>query len=236
LFLEIRISDSGLGITPEFMPYVFDRFRQGDASLTRQYGGLGLGLAIVKQLVELHGGTVHAESQGEGQGSSFIIKLPVAPPVPETKSEPLPSQKCIEPQSLFKGLKVLVIDDELDARELIRRILAQQEASVITAARAADGLELLKTEKPDIVISDISMPEKNGYQFITEVRSLSAENGGTTPAIALTAFAHPEDRAKMMSAGYQKHLPKPVDSVALITAIDNLVGSKKLTHTSTSAT
>lgn len=236
LFLEIRISDSGLGITPEFMPYVFDRFRQGDASLTRQYGGLGLGLAIVKQLVELHGGTVHAESPGEGQGSSFIINLPIAPPVPEIKSEPLPSQECIEPQSLFKGLKVLVIDDELDARELIRRILAQQEASVITAARAADGLELLKTEKPDIVISDISMPEKNGYQFITEVRSLSAENGGTTPAIALTAFAHPEDGAKMMSAGYQKHLPKPVDSVALITAIDNLVGSKKLTHTSTSAT
>jgi signal transduction histidine kinase/CheY-like chemotaxis protein len=236
VFLEIRISDSGLGITPEFMPYVFDRFRQGDASLTRQYGGLGLGLAIVKQLVELHGGTVRAESPGEGQGSSFIINLPIAPPVPETKSEPLPSQECIQPQSLFKGLKVLVIDDELDARELIRRILAQQEASVITTARAADGLELLKTEKPDIVISDISMPEKNGYQFIAEVRSLSAENGGTTPAIALTAFAHPEDRAKMMSAGYQTHLPKPVDSVALITAIDNLVGSKKLTHTGTSAT
>jgi len=133
---------------------------------------------------------------------------------------------------LFKGLKVLVIDDELDARELIRRILAQQEASVITAARAADGLELLKTEKPDIVISDISMPEKNGYQFIAEVRNLSAENGGTIPAIALTAFAHPDDRTKMMSAGYQKHLSKPVDSVALITAIDNLVGSKKPTHTS----
>lgn len=226
-FLEIRISDSGLGITPEFMPYVFDRFRQGDASLTRQYGGLGLGLAIVKQLVELHGGTVHAESPGEGQGSSFIVHLPVAPPVSETKSESLSPQECSKPQPLFTGLKVLVIDDELDARELIRRILAQQEASVITTARAVDGLELLKTERPDIVISDISMPEKNGYQFIAEMRSLSAEDGGTTPAIALTAFAHPEDKAKVMSAGYQKHLPKPVDSVALITAIDNLAGSKK---------
>src|SRR5690242_12162242 len=134
-FLEIRIDDSGMGISPEFMPFVFDRFRQGDASLTRQYGGLGLGLAIVKQLVELHGGTVRAESSGAGMGSSFIVNLPLAPSVPETKSEPLPSQECIEPQSLFKGLKVLVIDDELDARELIRRILAQQEASVITAAR-----------------------------------------------------------------------------------------------------
>ena len=226
LFLEIRISDSGLGITPEFMPYVFDRFRQGDASLTRQYGGLGLGLAIVKQLVELHGGTVRAESPGEGQGSSFIVNLPIAPLVPETKSEPLPTQECIE-QPLLTGLKVLVIDDELDARELISRILAQREASVITTARAAEGLELLKTERPDIVISDISMPEKNGYQFIAEVRSLPAEDGGMTPAIALTAFAHPEDKTKLMSAGYQKHLPKPVDTVALITAIDNLVGSKK---------
>ena len=122
---------------------------------------------------------------------------------------------------------MLVIDDELDARELIRRILAQQEASVITTAGAVDGLELLKTERPDIVISDISMPEKNGYQFIAEVRNLSAEEGGTTPAIALTAFAHAEDKAKVMSAGYQKHLPKPVDSVALITAINNLAGSKK---------
>ena len=223
-FLEIRINDSGLGIAPEFMPYVFDRFRQGDASLTRQYGGLGLGLAIVKQLVELHGGTVRAESAGAGQGSSFILNLPLSDAEDVTRESLPPSLEHVDEQkSTFAGLKILVIDDELDARELIRRILTQCDASVIAAASAKEGLELIAVEKPDVIISDISMPEKNGYQFIAEVRNLSAEDGGTIPAIALTAFAHPKDKAKVMSAGYQRHLSKPVDSVELIAAINSLV-------------
>lgn len=221
--LEIRINDSGLGIAPEFMPYVFDRFRQGDPSLTRQYGGLGLGLAIVKQLVELHGGTVRAESAGVGQGSSFTVILPLSI-ADDVKNELPPLREHFGGKDAsLAGLKVLVIDDELDARELIKRMLTQCEARVITAEGAMEGLELLKIERPDVVISDISMPEKNGYQFIAEVRSLSAEAGGKTPAIALTAFARAEDRARAMNAGYQEHLPKPVGSFELITAIDALV-------------
>lgn len=225
--LEIRIKDSGMGISPEFIPYVFDRFRQGDASLTRQYGGLGLGLAIVKQLVELHGGTVRAESAGLGEGSSFIVNLPFA--AEDTKKDPLPLLKeyGAEKKAALAGRKILVIDDEADARELINRILIYCKASVITAATATEGLELLKREKPDVVISDVSMPDKDGYQFINEVRQLTLENGGNIPAIALTAFARADDMTKAISAGYQKHLCKPVDSHELITAINQLVGGTK---------
>jgi CheY-like chemotaxis protein len=225
--LEIRIKDSGLGISPEFIPYVFDRFRQGDASLTRQYGGLGLGLAIVKQLVELHGGTVRAESSGVGYGSSFIVNLPFV--AEDAKNDPLPLLKeySDEKKVLLAGRKILVIDDEADARELINRILTYCKASVITAATAKEGLELLKREKPDVIISDVSMPDKDGYQFINEVRQLSPENGGRTPAVALTAFARADDMAKAISAGYQQHLCKPVDSYELITAINHLVDGAK---------
>lgn len=224
-FLEIRINDSGLGISPDFMPYVFDRFRQADASLTRQYGGLGLGLAIVKQLVELHGGTVRAESAGMDKGASFIINLPLATASDKRKSEPSPlTRDSFEgDHSVLSGVKVLVIDDELDARELIKRILIHYQASVTTAATAAQGLMLLQTDKPDVIISDIGMPEKNGYQFIRDVRNLSGENGGETPAIALTAFARPEDKISAISAGYQGHLTKPVEPRELIVAISGLV-------------
>lgn len=222
-FLEIRINDSGLGIAPEFMPYVFDRFRQGDASLTRQYGGLGLGLAIVKQLVELHGGAVRAESAGAAQGSSFVVHLPLSA-ADNVKNEPAPTLREYfdEKNPPLAGLKVLVIDDEFDACELIKRMLTQCKADVISAASATEGLELLKIDRPDVIISDISMPGKNGYQFIAEVRDLPEKEGGKTPAIALTAFARADDRARAMSAGYDNHLPKPVDPVELITAINNL--------------
>ena len=225
-FVEIGIHDSGLGISPEFMPFVFDRFRQGDPSLTRQHGGLGLGLAIVKQLVELHGGTVRAESAGTGQGATFIVNLPLANAVNMT-SESLSSAEYTDKQkSSLAGIKVLIVDDELDARELIQEMLVQRDANVITAASAAEGLKLLKAERPDVIISDISMPEKNGYQFIAEVRNLPAEDGGRTPAIALTAFVQMEEKTKAVSAGYQKHLPKPVDAFELVTAITSLAVRK----------
>ena len=225
--LEIRIKDSGMGISPEFIPYVFDRFRQGDASLTRQYGGLGLGLAIVKQLVELHGGTVRAESSGVGHGSSFIVNLPFAAQSAKKDFLPLLKEYRGEKEAALAGRKILVIDDEADARDLINRILSYCKASVITAATAKEGLELLKRENPDVLISDVSMPDKDGYQFISEVRQLSPENGGSTPAVALTAFARADDMAKAISAGYHKHLCKPVDSYELITAIQHLVGEAK---------
>lgn len=227
-YLEARINDSGLGISPDFMPYVFDRFRQADASLTRQYGGLGLGLAIVKQLVELHGGTVRAESAGMGKGASFIVNLPLATVGDKLKNEPAPlTRDSFEgDNSALSGVKVLVIDDELDARELIKKILTHYQATVTTAGTAAQGLMLLQTDKPDVIISDIGMPEKNGYQFIRDVRNLSGENGGEIPAIALTAFARPEDKISAIKGGYQGHLTKPVEPRELIAAIKELVEQK----------
>ncbi len=234
-FLEIRITDSGMGISAEFMPYVFDRFRQGDASLSRQYGGLGLGLAIVKQLVELHGGTIRAQSGGTGQGSSFIVQLPLTVEE-DAKNDPLPGLREYfrKGHPSLAGLKVLVIDDEPDARELIKRILTCCEASVITASSAIEGLELLRTERPDVIVSDVAMPEKNGYEFIDKVRNLSSGEGGNTPAIALTALARADDIAKAISAGYQKHLCKPVDSCKLVTAINNLAGRMTASDAATS--
>lgn len=222
--LEIRINDSGLGISADFMPYIFDRFRQGDASLTRQYGGLGLGLAIVKQLVELHGGTVEAESAGTNHGSTFIVTLPLSS-VNEADTVSVVTQlpSGTDNHQSLAGLKVLVVDDEPDAREVVRRMLDQAGSRVITAEDAAQGMMMLKAEKPDLIISDISMPDEDGYHFIIEVRKLPASEGGTTPAIALTAFAHAEDRAQAIRAGYQDHLSKPVDSSELIARIDHLM-------------
>lgn len=223
--LEVTVKDSGLGIKPEFLAYVFDRFRQADSSLTRNHGGLGLGLAIVKQLVGLHGGTVWADSPGEGKGASFIINLPLAP-INDTRNRrsfaafPHSDHRNIG----LSGLKILIIDDELDARELINEVLTQCEAEVITAGSAAEGLEILKRLRPDVMISDIGMPETDGYQLIREVRSLPASHGGTTPAIALTAFAHSADRTRAIIAGYQMHLSKPVESQELIASIVNLTG------------
>jgi len=228
--LEIIIKDSGLGIKPEFLPHVFDRFSQADSSLTRNYGGLGLGLAIVKQLVGLHGGTVRAESTGESKGSSFIVTLPLAP----IRGRTNPNRDTAQPRAapdgervLLTGVKVLVVDDEQDARRLISEALTQCEAAVFTSANAEEALELLAKHKPDVMISDIGMPGKDGFQLIREVRSLSAAQGGTTPAIALTGFAHSEDRTKAMLAGYQMHLSKPVEALELIAAVANLTGWKQ---------
>ena len=216
--LEITVKDSGLGIKPEFLRYVFDRFRQ--------HGGLGLGLAIVKQLVGLHGGTVRAESAGEGEGASFIVSLPLAPISQRKDQHPemsLYSESDREDIAL-SGVKVLVVDDEPDARELIKWILTRSKAEVTVAASAAEGLAILKTHRPDVMISDIGMPGKDGYQFIREVRNLPAIHGGKTPAIALTAFAGSGDRTRALIAGYQMHLSKPVETHELIATIGSLKG------------
>ncbi|SEK63094.1 PAS domain-containing hybrid sensor histidine kinase/response regulator [Nitrosovibrio tenuis] len=227
--LEVTIKDSGLGIKPEFLPHVFDRFRQEDSSLTRNHGGLGLGLAMVKQLVYLHGGTVRAESEGEGKGASFVMTLPLAPigdrkDRGHTLAEPLAADN---EHFMLSGIKVLVVDDEQDARRLIKEVLTQCEAIVMTAANADEALEILVKEKPDVMISDIGMPERDGFQLIREVRSFPATQGGKTPAIALTALAHSEDRTKAMLAGYQMHLSKPVQSHELVAAVANLTGWKR---------
>jgi CheY-like chemotaxis protein len=227
--IEIAVGDSGSGIAPEFLPYVFDRFRQADQRSTRQHGGLGLGLAIVRQLVELHGGTVRAESPGEGQGSTFTVLLPVAPVYQRTGVEErvhpaardtLPTYGC--PDRL-DDLKVLVVDDEPDTRELLKAGLGQCGADVTIVGSVSEALKEIETEVPDLLISDIGMPEEDGYELIRRVRELPATNGGKIPAIALTAYARVEDRMQALRAGYQMHVPKPVELAELVAVAASLV-------------
>jgi PAS domain S-box-containing protein len=225
--MEITVNDTGMGIKPELLPYVFERFRQGDSSTTRMHGGLGLGLSIVKQLVELHGGTVHARSPGEGLGATFIVSLPLAPVRGDEKREhpTTPTQSIPECNGIdLVGVKVLVVEDDADARSIIKRVLVHCKADVCTAASAAEALELLKSYRPDVLISDIGMPGVDGYQFIRQVRRLSSGEGGNTPAIALTAFARSEDRTRAMIAGFQMHISKPIEPQELIATVGSLAG------------
>jgi CheY-like chemotaxis protein len=227
--IEVVVTDTGAGITPEFLPHVFDRFRQADQRTTRQHGGMGLGLAIVRHLVELHGGTVRAESPGEGQGSTFMVQLPVAPVyqgigleerVHPAARDTLPIYEC--PESL-DGLRVLVVDDEPDTLELLKAGLGQCGAEVVTARSAGEALEIIKTVLPDVLISDIGMPGEDGYSLIRRVRELPVESGGRVPAIALTAYARTEDRLQALRVGYQMHVPKPVELAELVAVVASLV-------------
>jgi PAS domain S-box-containing protein len=228
--IEIAITDSGSGIKSEFLPYVFDRFRQADGTYTRQHGGLGLGLSIVRHLVELHGGTVEASSHGEGQGATFSVKLPLMPVyqgdlraerVHPTARETNPSIVC--PDNL-DGLKVLVVDDELDTLELIKISLMQCGAEIMTAQSVADALTLMGGALPDVIISDIGMPGEDGFEFIRKVRLLPPKLGGKIPAVALTAYARAEDRLRVLRSGYQMHVAKPVELAELVAIVANLVG------------
>ena len=225
--VEITVSDTGQGIKSDFLPHVFDRFRQADASATREQGGLGLGLAIVKQLVELHGGHCQAKSPGEGQGATFSVILPLAITRHSREETDLskgtPSGLGFQELSL-EGKTILVVDDEADARDLLQRILSEHRARVVAAESADRGLELIQSERPDLVLSDIGMPKKDGYEFMTAVRKLTPEQGGKTPAIALTAFARSEDRTRAMMAGYQVHLSKPIEAHELIATVASLTG------------
>ena len=212
--VELTISDSGIGIKPDFIDSIFERFRQADASTTRSHGGLGLGLSIVKNLVELHGGTVSANSEGEGKGATFIVAFPLAALRNEGLREHPASPKSPEWDAAtlpLAGVKVLVVDDEPDARNLIRQLLSHCNADVITAANATEAIQMLLEQRPDVIVSDIGMPSKDGFQFIREVRGLSLAEGGHTPAIALTAYARSEDRTRAMMAGFQVHLAKPIE-------------------------
>jgi signal transduction histidine kinase/CheY-like chemotaxis protein len=228
--IEIVVSDSGVGISKEFLPYVFDRFRQADASTTRIHGGLGLGLSIVHQLVDLHGGTVAVASEGEGKGATFTITLPFVGVVVSEKedeaAQPAQRDEVIPFEGLpsLQGLKVLVVDDEPDTRELIREVLKECGSEVITSRSAAEALEALDQYKPDILISDLGMPDEDGYSLISKIRALPAERGGQIPAAALTAYARAEDRMRVLRSGFQFHLPKPVDSAELVTVVASLAG------------
>jgi PAS domain S-box-containing protein len=216
---EIRVSDTGEGIKPEFQPHLFDRFRQADATTTRRHGGLGLGLALVKQLVELHGGGVSAVSQGEGKGATFTVWLPLCASLPD---EALAAPR--QPEISLRGTKVLLVDDEADTRRITGRILEEYQAQVIPAASAMEALDALERERPDALLSDIGMPGIDGYELIRMVRSLSPQRGGGIPAAALTAFARAEDCQRALLAGFQAHLAKPVAPAELVAMVARLTG------------
>ena len=224
--VEISVVDSGQGISPEFLPHLFTRFSQADTSITRRHGGLGLGLALVKSLIELHGGNVKASSAGVDQGSMFVVSLPLAAAIPRDDIEPIltpaPSTAISGPRPDLRGFHILVIDDEADARTLIHRILTKCNATVTTAGSAEEGLAAVKQHHPDMILTDIGMPVEDGYEFLAKLRQLSDAEGGDTPAVALTAFARPEDRRRALTAGFQMHLPKPVEAGELLAVASNI--------------
>ncbi len=229
--LELAVSDNGEGIDAAFLPHVFDRFRQADASSTRRHGGLGLGLSIVRQLVELHGGAISASSPGKGLGSTFRITLPVMATAEDSQASRLRRQDLVRPADVaapegalrtdLGGIKVLVVDDEPDARSLIERLLHDCNARVTTASSSNEALNALAHEVPDVVISDIGMPGEDGYTMIRRIRALPYGHAAI-PAIALTAYARIEDRVRAIRAGFQLHLSKPIEPVELIAMVQSL--------------
>ena len=225
--LILSVKDSGIGIKKEFLPYVFDRFRQADSSTTRVHGGLGLGLAIVRHLVELHGGTVAVASDGIGLGSLFTVRLPVvgrdvATVTRDKETDFMPIQEKAARMAVFRGLRVLVVDDEADTRDLLFRILNQYGAEVCVAASSADALQTLQEWQPDVLLADLGMPFEDGFTLIRQIRAMSPEQGGHIPAAALTAYASEEDRRRSLASGFELHIAKPVEPQTLVEAVENL--------------
>jgi CheY-like chemotaxis protein len=230
--VRVSVSDSGIGITAEFLPYIFDRFRQADGSTTRVHGGLGLGLSIVKHLVQLHGGAVEVQSDGKNRGTTFTVSLPLASGVPpdqaetdvamQTDGKGLPASFA----TLLDGLRILVVDDEVDSRDLVTAILTRCGGEVKCCESAAEALKTFRAWKPDLVVSDIGMPIEDGYALIKKIRKLRLKLAKEVPAIALTAYATDDDRARSLAAGFQVHVAKPIEPEALVKSIAGAVGRK----------
>ncbi|MFY9574328.1 MAG: ATP-binding protein, partial [Blastocatellia bacterium] len=224
----ITVSDNGEGISEDFLPHIFDRFRQADSTFTRMHGGLGLGLAIVRHLVEMHGGRVSAASPGRGKGSTFAMSFPVTGvrwSGREAENRADDNSRSLEEPHDLADLRVLIVDDELDARELLVAMLERHGAEVIAVCSAADALAVLGASSdfaPDVLISDIGMPGEDGIDLITKVRQMSPDHGGRIPAIALTAYARAEDRARVLAAGFQRHVTKPVEPSQLAFTVADL--------------
>jgi signal transduction histidine kinase len=230
--LEIEVRDSGIGIRQDFLPYVFDRFRQAESSITRSHGGLGLGLSIVRHLVELHGGTVQVDSEGEGKGAAFTVRLPVRAQgvgagVAPAGRRPMEDEAVAEAPAgppPLAGLHVLVMDDEEDTRELVAMALSHGGATVTAVPSVPEALEALDRSVPDVLVSDIGVPGEDGYSLMRKVRARDATQGGRLPALALTAYARAEDRIQAFAAGFQMHLAKPVDPDELVAVVTSLAG------------
>jgi PAS domain S-box-containing protein len=230
--VELSVQDDGQGIAPEFLPFVFDRFRQADSTSTRVHGGLGLGLAIVRHLVELHGGTVRADSEGPGRGARFTVRLPCLPAGSAaadrahghvgSAGEPAAPAASLGDTAQLAGLSLLVVDDEPDTRELLVAVLEHHGACVTAAACVSEAIAVMKERAPDVIVSDIGMPEADGYDLVRWLRALEDERRRRTPAVALTGFARPEDGARASEAGFDAHMAKPVDPVALIRVIERM--------------
>ncbi|TLY76683.1 MAG: response regulator [Gammaproteobacteria bacterium] len=221
--IEISVSDNGQGIKPEFLPHVFDRFRQEDGSISRRHGGLGLGLAIVRHLVELHAGTVEAHSDGEGKGAHFVVRLPARDAVGQPRPADTPASGVLT-SAMLSNVRVLVVDDDPSSRELMTGMLEGYGARVSLAESGQAALTVLFAQRPDVLIADLGMPGMDGYALIEQVRALDPDFGGQTPAIAVTAHASAQDRLKALQAGYQNHVAKPVEPEELAIVIASLTG------------
>jgi signal transduction histidine kinase/ActR/RegA family two-component response regulator len=223
--IEIKVADNGQGIGPDFLPFVFDRFRQADSTTTRQHGGLGLGLAIARHLVEIHGGTVLAESAGEHEGATFTVRLPaVSSVMTRPRDDSLQFEMFAECPTALTGLHILLIDDDGDTLEMIAAALTSRDAKVTAALSADEAIARIKESRPDVIISDIAMPGEDGYALLRRIRALDSDQARLIPAIAITAYAREEDRQRALSSGFQDYLTKPVELAQLISIISNLVG------------
>ena len=230
--IEVRVVDTGLGISPDFLPHVFERFRQAHGAPTRRHGGLGVGLAIVRQLVELHGGTVSAASEGLGHGATFTIRLPTPAgdrstarqATWEDRRKTESGASPVTRMTRLDGLRILVVDDDGDGRALTSLVLTQAGATVKTAASVREALEMLAAERPDALVSDLGLPDEDGYALIRQLRQHEKEHGGFLPAVALTGYARSEDRVRVLAAGFQAHVPKPVEPVELASVIADVTG------------
>ena len=226
------MSDTGQGIAPQFLPFVFDRFRQEDSSTTRRHGGLGLGLAIVRTLVELHGGTVRVQSAGENQGATFVVDFPL--PLDRDGLVPAPAATALSAWARqieegvgrlwLHGVKVVFVDDDSDSRELVKRVLSEHGADVWTAGSSDEARSVFSEVRPDVLVSDIGMPGEDGYKLIRSIRALPDDQGGKTPAAAVTALSRVEDRKRALLAGFHTHVAKPVEPAELVAVVASLAG------------
>jgi CheY-like chemotaxis protein len=227
---RLMVSDTGEGISETFLPYVFERFRQAEPSVSRKQGGLGLGLAVARHLVELHGGTISAESEGLGYGSTFSVDLPLAqerrdPARAEERRREIERREGRKVRVRLDGLHVLLVEDDDDSRKLLSTMLKRNGARVTATKSVAEALNMFAQQLPDILISDIGMPDEDGYELIRKLRRLPPDKGGLTPAIALTGYASKKDRERALEAGYHKHIAKPIEQADMIAAIASLTSS-----------